>query len=215
MNRSDRRSRRIRERYDRNAPLYSLFERIVFGLLGVHHLRRRLLARCRGEVLEVAAGTGGNLPHYPKSCGVTLADFSREMLSRAVARRDYDRVGARAVAADSRALPFRGDRFDTVVSTFSLCTVVDPVEALREMARVTRPGGRLLLMEHGLSRHRWLNRLFHRLDRPWSRFAMGCHLVRDPERMVIDAGLQLVSSRRLFVGAVYQIAVSPGGSVRR
>ncbi len=99
-----------------------------------------------GRLLEVAAGTGSNLLHYPPGADVVIIDLSPRMLLKAGQR------GARKTAVmDAQHLAFRDGSFDIVVSTLGTCTFPDPVQALREMRRVCRPGGHILLLEHGRS----------------------------------------------------------------
>ena len=116
---------------------------------GMASRRRALLALARGRVLELGAGTGLNLAHYPAAVGeLVLTEPDSAMcarLARRVARSGRD---ATVVAARAEALPFRDGAFDTVVSTLVLCTVEDPVAAVREVRRVLAPGGRLLFAEH-------------------------------------------------------------------
>jgi ubiquinone/menaquinone biosynthesis C-methylase UbiE len=140
---------------------------------GMRDRRRVLLARAEGRVLELGAGTGLNVPHYPTTVSelvLTEPDAAmRAVLQRRVARR------AHIVAAPAEALPFPDDSFDTVVSTIVLCTVQDVTAALAEVRRVLRPGGRLLFLEHVRSASPRLSRWQDRLAAPWAAFALGCH----------------------------------------
>jgi ubiquinone/menaquinone biosynthesis C-methylase UbiE len=129
--------------------------------------RRALLAPLRGRVLEVGAGTGLNLPHYPKGLDLVLTEPDPSM-ARKLRRR------APVVAAPAEALPFEDGSFDTVVSTMVLCTADDPVAAVREIRRVLRPGGRLVFIEHVRAESPRLARWQDRLAAPWRAFAVGC-----------------------------------------
>jgi ubiquinone/menaquinone biosynthesis C-methylase UbiE len=157
--------------------------------LGMARRRRDLLADAQGRVLEIGAGTGLNLRHYPNTItALTLAEPA-EPMARALEQR-LGRAGE-VHRAPAEALPFEDDSFDTVVSTLVLCTVEDPQQAIREIARVLRPGGRLLFLEHVRSEtERWA-RWQDRLERPWAALAWGCrcnrrtldHLARGPLRI--------------------------------
>jgi SAM-dependent methyltransferase len=138
--------------------------------------RRRLLAPARGRVLEVGAGTGFNLPHYPEGLDeLVLADELDGMLVRA--RRRGGRVGREptTVRAPVERLPFEDASFDTVVASFLLCSVADQDRALREIRRVLRPGGRYLFLEHVRADEPALARRQDRLERVWGVIAFGCH----------------------------------------
>jgi len=142
---------------------------------GMHERRRRLLGRARGRVLEIGAGTGLNLAHYPDELEeLVLSEPSEPMARRLESRLDRSEVRGSVLRAGAEALPVATDSIDTVVSTLVLCTVPDPEAALEEIRRVLRPGGRLLFCEHvradSTRRARWQERL----ARPWKAFADGC-----------------------------------------
>jgi SAM-dependent methyltransferase len=163
---------------------------------GMARLRRELLAGARGAVLEIGAGTGLNLPHYP-------ADLERLVLAepgvRIGDRIDLDRapagVAVRLEPAPAEDLPFADASFDTVVSTFVLCTVADPERAVAEAARVLRPGGRLLFLEHVAAEKGWRRSLQRRSVRPWAAFADGCRCDR-PTLATIEARMRIESVER-------------------
>ncbi|WP_347976192.1 class I SAM-dependent methyltransferase [Microbacterium sp. ProA8] len=147
---------------------------------GMRATRRGLLAGARGRVLEIGAGTGLNLSHYPEAIDeLVLGEPSAPMADRLEARRA--RLGRRAhiVAAPAEALPFGDGSFDTVVSTLVLCTVRDPDAALAEVRRVLRPGGRLLFCEHVRSDSPRLSRWQDRLADAWAAVADGCRCNRE------------------------------------
>lgn len=146
---------------------------------GMRRHRHALLARARGRTLEIGSGTGLNLVHYPNDLdGLVLAEpypSMRKRLENAVRR---SRRNAQVIDARAERLPFDDATLDTVVSTLVLCTVDAPEVALREIARVLRPGGQLLFIEHVRSDSPTLARWQARLAGPWQRFAEGCRCNR-------------------------------------
>jgi ubiquinone/menaquinone biosynthesis C-methylase UbiE len=193
--------------YDRFAQWYDVVEGVP-DLLGVKKLRQRILKRALGEVLEVAVGTGKNLRHYPEGCAITAVDVSREMLNVARVRAERLSMDIAFLLADAQALPFLSGSFDTVVSSLTTCTFPDPVAALGEMARVCRPEGHVLLLEHGRSDREWLGCWQdRRADRHAKQF--GCHWNREPLELVQEAGLKVEKVRRVFFGVFYQIKARP------
>jgi ubiquinone/menaquinone biosynthesis C-methylase UbiE len=179
----------------------SLFQRVAAGLydrstarleheaLGAH--RRRVLDQAQGQVLDVGAGTAANLPHYPSTVEhVVLLDPHPGMLARAAARSAASRVGATTHLGSAEHLPFADSSFDTVVCAFSLCTVKNVPAALKETARVLRPAGRLLVLEHVRSRDPQLARWQDRLAPLQRLFAGGCNPNRDTLTALRQAGYE-------------------------
>ena len=143
---------------------------------GLRDMRRELLAEARGRTLEVGAGTGLNADLYPDSVTeLVLSEPDRFMASKLRAKHPT----ADVVDAPAEALPFDDDSFDTVALTLVLCTVPDPPAALREIARVLKPGGRFLFLEHVRAEDPGLARWQDRLHTPWYLFGDGCHCNRD------------------------------------
>ncbi len=197
----------IRTVYEREAPAYDrgqwIPERLLRG-----RLRRRLLSRASGRVLEVGMGTGVNLPYYAPRCPIVGVDLSRPMLERALAR--AYRLGRQLTveAMDAEVLTFPDQMFDTVVSTLTLCTTPDPVRLLREIGRVCRPTGRVLLMEHGIGTVRFVNWMLHRLE-PGQVARCACHMTRDVAALPPQAGLRVHNQQRYLWGVLVLIEAAP------
>jgi ubiquinone/menaquinone biosynthesis C-methylase UbiE len=144
---------------------------------GLTDLRREHLASATGEVLEVGAGTGLNLELYPDTVTrLVLTEPEPAMADQLREKVEGDRRSIEVHVAPGERVPFEDDSFDTVVGTLMLCTAPDPDAVLAEAARVLRPGGRYLFMEHvraedGTGTARWQDRL----ERPWMFLAGGCH----------------------------------------
>lgn len=157
--------------------------------------RRALMSHAHGRILELGVGTGSNLRHYPvEVTDVVGIDPYHAMVERArETARELERDGLsyriRIHQADAQCLPYDDGSFDAVVAFLTLCTIPDPAAAAREAHRVLKPGGRLLVLEHvaagaGSRLERWQRRL----DPLWTRAAVGCHLDRDTDRVLREAG---------------------------
>ena len=161
---------------------------------GQRETRAKLTAAAAGRTLELGAGSGLNVEHYPAAVTeLVLTDPSRAML-RLLGKRlaDTGRCTARLVAAGAERLPFADSSFDTVVATFVHCTVPDPDAALREIARVLRPGGRYIFLEHVRSPDsRLLAIAQDLLTRPHVIVGAGCHPNRRFEQTLATSPLQV------------------------
>lgn len=157
--------------------------------------RRDLLPAARGQVLDVGAGTGANLPHYswPQVSELVLLDPSPGMLQRAGRRAAELGVTARLMDHGAEDLPFADESFDTIVFTLSLCTIPDPAAALREARRVLRPAGQLLVMEHVRAADPGLAAWQDRLTPLWGLINGGCHLNRNTRATIEAAGFTFES----------------------
>ncbi len=160
---------------------------------GLGAMRAALLAGASGRVVEIGAGTGVNVDLYDGIEDLTLVEPDAHMAARLRERLGEGRgaVPRRLVEAPAEALPFADDSFDTGVATLVLCTVPDPAAAVAELARVLKPGGRLLFIEHVRSddpgRARWQDRL----EKPWRFMADGCYCNRDTEAMLGASALEI------------------------
>jgi ubiquinone/menaquinone biosynthesis C-methylase UbiE len=154
--------------------------------------RRELAAAASGRVLEVGVGSGLNFPLYGKQVEIIIGiDPSPHLL--AIARR---RAAAAGIQADlllgtATAIPLADNTVDTIVMAWTLCSIPEPLVALREMRRVLKPNGRLLFVEHGLSPEPKVERWQHRLTPVWRHVAGGCHLDRKVDDLMQAAGFDL------------------------
>lgn len=158
--------------------------------------RREVVVAADGRVLEVGVGSGLNFPFYGKQVEIVFGiDPSPRLL--AIARRRVDTAGvcAELLQGSATAIPLADSTIDTVVMTWTLCSIADPVAALSEMRRVLKPAGKLLFVEHGLSPEPGIERWQHRLTPIWCHVAGGCHLDRRMDDLICLAGFDLIELR--------------------
>ena len=168
----------IRRRYDRLAPWFDSLEGFLEGLI-FRRLRKKLWAQAQGEhILEVGVGTGKNLPFYPKAARMTAIDFSPNMLKQAERKRERKQLSVDLSLMDVQSLYYADNSFDTVVASFVFCSVPKPRKGLKEIYRVLKPGGQLLLLEHVLSSNRFLAWVMNLLN-PMVLRLIGANINRD------------------------------------
>jgi len=165
------------------------------GLDGVTEMRARVVPRAAGRVLEVGFGTGHNLRWYDPARVERLIALepAEEMLERARRRSAGARFPVEYLARAGEAIPLEAESVDTVVVTFTLCTIPEPLRALEGMRRVLRREGRLLFCEHGRAPEPGLERWQQRITPLWRRVSGGCHLDRDPTALLAKAGFAVES----------------------
>ena len=191
----------IENRYARAARWYD-FWNVVFEFFGLRRLRREFLKTARGRVLEVGIGTGRNLDFYPMHCSLLGIELTPEMLKLARKRAARLERSVTLIQGDAQQLPFKKESFDTVVDTFCLCTYPNPVKALREIKRVCKRGGQILLLEHGKSSNSFVERVQRWREEPHYR-SIGCRLLLNHEELARKAGLRVVKSERKLFGIFY------------
>lgn len=154
--------------------------------------RRQVIPLARGCVLEVGIGSGLNLPFYgPQVSRVLGLDPSPQLLEMAGRRLGIVPFLVELLQGSAEAIPLRRGSIDTVVSTWTLCSIPDVRCALAEMRQVLKPGGRFLFVEHGLAPEPGVQRWQHRLTPLWKRIGGGCHLDRKMDDLIIGAGFRI------------------------
>ncbi len=194
-----------RRYYTREAQKYDqetdFWERWLFG----SEHRSWACSRAVGDTLEVAIGTGLNLPHYPPGVRLTGIDLTPEMLAKAEIRARSISREINLQEADAQNLPFDESSFDTVVCTYALCSIPDEARAIAEMKRVLRPRGRLILVDHVRSTVKplyWLQWIYEFVP---SR-TKGEYMTRRPALHVIAAGFEIEARDRLRAGVIERLA---------
>jgi ubiquinone/menaquinone biosynthesis C-methylase UbiE len=197
--------------------LYSrhIFPRLMDWVMGgqaFQHLRAELLKDASGEVLEIGFGTGLNLPHYPPNISrlsaVDPADLLPDRVRERIATVSFS-VQTSHMPAET--LPYPDRQFDTIVSTWTLCTIPDPVQALREINRVLKPEGTFLFLEHGRSDDRTIAVWQDRLNPIQNVLGCGCNLNRQIDQLIAQAGLRIADLDRFLLPSVPRL----GGEMYR
>ncbi|MDF9844280.1 ubiquinone/menaquinone biosynthesis C-methylase UbiE [Paenibacillus sp. PastF-1] len=170
--------------------------------------RRRLIGHARGEVLELAVGAGANFPFYPPGIQLTAADFSGAMLEKARQAAARYPINSTFICSDIEELSFPDHSFDTIVSTLSFCSYARPLPVLEQLSRWCRPGGQILLMEHGISANPALSLALRALN-PLLYRIYGCHHTRDILGLVRESGLTINKVESHWQGMVHLIWASP------
>jgi ubiquinone/menaquinone biosynthesis C-methylase UbiE len=198
----------VRRLYDEMAGTWRLYN-IVDSLTMINRLRKKHFSAVSGRVLDVACGTGENFAYLGRAGSVTALDVSPAMLEEARRRAGQMRFEVDLVAGDAGQMPFRAGGFDFVVSALSSCTFPDHRAAFQEMRRVTRPGGRILLLEHGRSTVAWIAR---RQDRNIGRVTerSACRNNRDVSVELAAGGLIPNVHETSHLGMLNRIVVEVG-----
>lgn len=161
--------------------------------------RSQLVPQACGAVLEIGVGSGLNLPFYGAAVNRLFAlDPSEELLRMARKKADTAAFPVAFLAHTGEEIPLDDCSIDTVVTTWTLCTIPDPVRALREMKRVLKPGGTLLFVEHGLAPEASVQAWQQRLNPLWSKLTGGCNLNRKMDELIQASGFRIVQSEMAY-----------------
>jgi ubiquinone/menaquinone biosynthesis C-methylase UbiE len=174
---------------------------LACGTGDVAKQREKVIPRATGRVLEVGMGPGLNLPFYDRSSvqlvwGLEPSEGMRRKAARALAETDLD---VRWLDVSGEDIPLDDDSIDTVVLTYTLCTIGDPERALAEMRRVLTPDGLLLFSEHGEAPDETVRTWQHRIDPVWTRIAGGCHITRPIPELIESAGFEFIDVESAYL----------------
>lgn len=174
---------------------------LACGIKPVQRQRAKVVPRASGKVLEIGIGTGRNLPFYDKSrlTELTGLDPAEQMNRLAQKRMRKAGINVRLLTLSAEEIPEANASFDTLLMTFTLCSIPDPVKALKEMRRVLKPDGQLLFCEHGAAPDASVRRWQDRLTPLWKPLAGGCHLNRDIPALLKEGGFKVDELETMYL----------------
>jgi len=189
---------------------------LACGVGPIDKQRAKIVPRARGHVVEIGIGSGLNLPFYDASKveRVTGIDPDDHMWRRAKGRVLACDFPVERMGLSGESLPLESRIADTVVVTYSLCTIPDPIAALKEMARVSKPGGTILFAEHGKAPDPRVARWQRRIDPMWKKIAGGCHSGRDIPALFDEAGLEITECEEMYIPGPKVLAYNYWGEAR-
>lgn len=163
-------------------------------------VRTAVLGDVSGDIFEIGFGTGLNLQHYPKTVKkITTADVNPAMGKRAQRRIAESGIEVDCRVLNAESLPIDDASFDTVVCTWTLCSIPDAMKALSELRRILRPQGKMFFVEHGLADDPKVQRTQNRLTPYWKRIGDGCHLNRNAQTMIQDAHFEITKLDKYYM----------------
>ncbi|MDC3418145.1 class I SAM-dependent methyltransferase [Aquibacillus salsiterrae] len=163
-------------------------------------IRQQLISEAEGRVLEIGSGTGINFPFYKDVIRVDAIEPNPLMQSKSIGRKKNAQVPVETYQANAETLPFANDSFDTVVATLVFCTIPNPVQALQEIKRVSKPGAKILLFEHVKMDNSFLGKTQDILTPMWKKLCDGCHLNRDTLQLIKEANLATTEIKSYYKG---------------
>ncbi len=187
------------------------------GLKPMHRQRAKLVPQARGKVLEIGIGTGLNLRHYDPAKLDELWGLDPALEMHGLAKRRMRKAGltVNLLPLPAEEIPARDGQFDTIVCTYTLCTIPDPAQALREMYRVLAPDGQLLFCEHGRAPDAAVRRWQDRLNPVWKPIAGGCNLNRDVPELLAQAGFRTDAMDSMYLPGPKPLTFNVWGQARR
>ncbi len=189
---------------------------LVCGVKPARKQREKIVPLASGDVLEIGFGSGLNLPHYDRSSVGRIFGLepSAGMLRLAQKRIDASGLDVETIGLPGEEIPLDDNSVDTVLVTYTLCSIEDVAPALAGMRRVLKPGGRLLYCEHGKAPDATVHKWQDRLNAGWKRLAGGCNMNRDIPALIEDAGFSIEDDNRMYIPGVRALSYNYWGVAR-
>ena len=178
------------------------------GSKPINYQRQKVVPLAKGKVLDIGIGSGLNIPFYnsDKIDKVIGIDPSYELIELAKELANYSKASIELVIGSAESIPYPDNFFDTVLVTYTMCTIPNVAIANKEMWRVLKDDGRLIFCEHGLAPDKKISKWQNRIDPFWGKIAGGCHLNRDIQKLITDAGFSFESLDKMYIPSTPKFA---------
>ncbi len=196
---------KIQKRYNRAARLYDIFEQPM-EMMMLKNWRLEIAKDLKGKALEIGVGTGKNIPYYPDDVDITAIDFSEKMLLRARERAKRFHKKVQLIEMDAQNMDFEDNTFDRVFTTCVFCSVPNPIKGLKEIRRVCKPGGKIIMIEHVRSEKKVLGLIMDLLN-PLTVNLYGANINRRTVENIKRAGFTKVEITNLTGDIVKKITI--------
>ena len=189
---------------------------LACGVKPARKQREKIVPRASGDVLEIGFGSGRNLPYYDRNKVRHVWGLEPSAGMRRLAQKEVDRssLDVEMIELPGEEIPLEDHSVDTVLVTYTLCSIADPAPALLGMRRVLKPDGRLLYCEHGKAPDAGVHRWQERLNSGWRRIAGGCNMNRDIPALIEAAGFAIEDDNRMYIPGIRALSYNFWGAAR-
>lgn len=194
---------KIKERYNRISKIYNLMDYMIRS-----SWRKEMLRGLEGEVLEVGVGAGANFEYYPMNINVTGIDFSPKMLEIAQSKTQKSKAEIKLIEMDIEQMEFPDNYFDTVISSCVFCSVPNPIAGLKEIRRVVKPEGKIIMLEHMRSENAFVGNALD-LVNPLTVRLTGANVNRETVRNIEKSGMKIIHQQYLMTSIMRKLTISP------
>ena len=191
-----------------NKYILPKFLNCACGSKPINYQRQKIVPLAKGKVLDIGIGSGLNIPFYnsDKIDQVIGIDPSHELIELAQELANDSKASIDFVIGSAESIPYPDNFFDTVLVTYTMCTIPNVAIANKEMWRVLKDDGRLIFCEHGLAPDKKISKWQNRIDPFWGKIAGGCHLNRDIQKLITDAGFSFESLDKMYIPSTPKFA---------